>query len=1477
MRHVATLMVVLCLAAGSVSAATFERVTDAMLVSRAENIVVGQVLDASSRQREDGSVVTEYQLNVEDVLKGQISAGRITITEFGGQAPSGLVFVIPGSATYAPGSRVLAFLNAHNDGTYFTSHMALGKFRFEKRGGIDALVRDEDGLELQDEAIALMPRDTNAFLKYVREAVRGVAVDDYSTPTALPIADQVHPNLVPRTESGADYAIKNGSTPIRWEGCDTNCVIGYLWNGDQPGVANDGARIDDAMDAWNNHAQSFVNLGRGGNSTATNLTIFDNENTILLNNTSSPDFGLCNGSIACGGVWANTNTSHVFKGTTYLSVLNGDMLVRPGTYTDTAFESIVAHELGHTISLRHSNSGTPSTTNALMNSSVPLSGATLRQWDKDAMAELYGEGIVCTAPTITTTSGAGTIFAGKTRTLSVTAGGSAPFTYQWYQGNSGNTSNPIAGATNSTYTTPPLNTTTSYWVRVGSCTPTQTTDSATITVTVEPCPTPQITTQPQSQNIQPNTTANLSVAATNGSPFTYQWYRGDSGDTSNLIGGATSSSFTTPQLQTTTSYWVKVTNTCGLVVLSNTATVQVVQGCSPSFTTQPASQNIIPGATATMTVTTSSATAVTYQWFEGAVGDTSHPVGTNSPSFTTPALQTTKSYWVRATNNCGSTNSAQAVITVESPPPLCNPLAIINLPTSVDIIVGNGITIVVSATGTELTYQWYQGISPDTSTPIAGATSSALLLDPFLTVGTFRYWVQVKDSCQHTLNSATVVVNVGCGTPTIPEISAPSITHYTSGYDVTWIANSAQTPTYELQEARDASFTIGLTTFVVNGSTKHIEPHLEILTDTRFFYRVRGIAACTQLPTAYSVTTTTVITRPQSQNSSEFSISVPDGTTQSFTQPYLVPGFGDTATPGDTFAITTDAPWLTVFPSSGALSAGGTTVEFTINPTLIGIGSSTATVNVTRTQPSAVRGGPTTNGTTGLTLPFTISKVTPVTPMPRDANAPEGTLVVPAIAHADGIGTRFQSDVRIVNASGQPINYELSFTPSQTNGTQVGKQLPLTIGANETKGLDDLVKAWFGAGLLGEAGLGTLEIRPLEGANPLATFASSRTYAIDSTSIGDNANCQIVRCTLGQFIPALGLNKFISNLGNDPLNRISLQQLSNSLDSSGFRTNLGFVEGSGNQATMRLTLRDGLNNILKQVERTIPPYGHEQTSLSAVFGATALSDGRVEVEVLSAGGKVSSYASVVDNSTSDPLLVFPVQAQKVSAQHYVVPGVAEINNGPASNFHTDMRVYNAASIPQTVALSYFPGFGASRPADVHLTLNAGEVKAIDNVIPALWQLSATGGAVAIDAPGNASLVVTARTFSRNEDGGTFGQFIPGVTAADGVGVGERALEVLQLEQSDQYRTNLGLVEVTGNPVTVEIVGQTPGKLSARTEATLTGNEFRQIGLIFQQLGFTGASYTGRISVKVIGGNGRVAAYGSVVDNKTIDPTYVPAQ
>ena len=246
---------------------------------------------------------------------------------------------------------------------------------------------------------------------------------------------------------------------------------------------------------------------------------------------------------------------------------------------------------------------------------------------------------------------------------------------------------------------------------------------------------------------------------------------------------------------------------------------------------------------------------------------------------------------------------------------------------------------------------------------------------------------------------------------------------------------------------------------------------------------------------------------------------------------------------------------------------------------------------------------------------------------------------------------------------------------------------------------------------------------------------------------------------------------------------------------------------------------------------------------------------------------------MLDNTTSDPLLVFPVDPSKISSSRFVVPGVAELNNG-AANFHTDMRVFNGSTTSTNVTLS-FPANSALQP--VQKLLAAGEVWAIDNVLPALWN-TAGGGAVVATSNSAASLVVTARTYSRGSDGGTFGQFIPGVTAADAIGVGDRPLQVVQLEQSPAFRSNLGLVEVTGNPVTLDVAAYTPeSKIAAHTTVTLAPGQFTQLGSIFAGLGFTSNVYNGRIAVSATGGTGRAAAYGSVIDNRTQDPTYVPAQ
>ena len=91
-----------------------------------------------------------------------------------------------------------------------------------------------------------------------------------------------------------------------------------------------------------------------------------------------------------------------------------------------------------------------------------------------------------------------------------------------------------------------------------------------------------------------------------------------------------------------------------------------------------------------------------------------------------------------------------------------------------------------------------------------------------------------------------------------------------------------------------------------------------------------------------------------------------------------------------------------------------------------------------------------------------------------------------------------------------------------------------------------------------------------------------------------------------------------------------------------------------------------------------------------------------------------------------------------------------------------------------------------------------------------------------------------------------------------------------------YRTNVGLVETTGQDVTAEVTLVLPdSKLAPKVPITLPANGFVQFPLSAFNVG--NAVYNARISIKVTSGRGRVSAYGSVIDNRTSDPTYVPAQ
>ena len=87
----------------------------------------------------------------------------------------------------------------------------------------------------------------------------------------------------------------------------------------------------------------------------------------------------------------------------------------------------------------------------------------------------------------------------------------------------------------------------------------------------------------------------------------------------------------------------------------------------PSFTTQPASQEVQSGASASLSVN-ASGDALTYQWYTGNSGDTANPItGATSSTFNSGSLTESKSYWVQVSNPDGSADSDTAVITVAAP------------------------------------------------------------------------------------------------------------------------------------------------------------------------------------------------------------------------------------------------------------------------------------------------------------------------------------------------------------------------------------------------------------------------------------------------------------------------------------------------------------------------------------------------------------------------------------------------------------------------------------------------------------------------------------------------------------------------------------------------------------------------------------------------------------------------------------------
>ncbi len=399
----------LSLAALPAAATTYVMMSDEDLVDRSPLIVEARVLRVEGAPIESPPT-TDITIQVERALKGFAPGGTLVVRQLGGPSPDGTRMKIWGVQPLVEGDRALLFLHPRRDGTWGVAQLIFGAFREVAQGGSRYAVRNLEAAQewapASDGALAPVagssdrPRDFRQFADWVEDRARGrVRATAYFRASSQGLRN-ITDAFTLLTEAPGGAGCNDGAIHSpRWFIFPGGTSIAANSSG-QPGLAGGGfTEVQAALAAWTADGGSNINYGYGGTTavddTCENTIIFDDPNDEI-----SGSFG-GSGTVAIGGPCFSCAVQN-FNGTDYHPTQNVFVVTQDGI--DGIFagaqgsakgEELFAHELGHTLSLGHTN-----VANSLMNPSLhtPPLGASPSADESAAVALLYPSGAPVTPP-----------------------------------------------------------------------------------------------------------------------------------------------------------------------------------------------------------------------------------------------------------------------------------------------------------------------------------------------------------------------------------------------------------------------------------------------------------------------------------------------------------------------------------------------------------------------------------------------------------------------------------------------------------------------------------------------------------------------------------------------------------------------------------------------------------------------------------------------------------------------------------------------------------------------------------------------------------------------------------------------------------------------------------------------------------------------------------------------------------------------
>ena len=194
---------------------------------------------------------------------------------------------------------------------------------------------------------------------------------------------------------------------------------------------------------------------------------------------------------------------------------------------------------------------------------------------------------------------------------------------------------------------------------------------------------------------------------------------------------------------------------------SDTSGGQGVTPTGPTITSQPGSQSVATGETATFKVVATGSGTFSYQWKKNGTNIT----GATSSSYTTPAASSADNgaqYSVSISNTEGQVTSNTATLTVSG---AAVAPTISSQPAAQSVTEGQSATFSVTASGTSLQYQWKKN-----GTDISGATSSTYTMPTAVAADNHAVFTVVVSNILGAVTSSNAILTVS------PVDVAPAIT-----------------------------------------------------------------------------------------------------------------------------------------------------------------------------------------------------------------------------------------------------------------------------------------------------------------------------------------------------------------------------------------------------------------------------------------------------------------------------------------------------------------------------------------------------------------------------------------------------------------------------------------------------------------------------------------------------------------------------